>query len=262
MTSNTPADSKRAAFFDVDNTLMKGSSLYFLSKGMYQRGFFNKRDIFAFLLANLRYQLVGERNQLEVDRIQTAALRVVKGHDVAELLEMGNDVYDRYVSPALWQGTLNIAHEHLNRGEEVWLVTASPVEMAELIAQRLGFTGALGTCAEAINGKYTGVINGGLLHGSRKAGAVKELSTKNNIDLAQSFAYSDSHNDIPLLEAVGKPCVINPDALLRIRAATDEWPIYDFRRGKWFKTIVAPVINRAAAVAGGLHPAFKKRNKG
>ena len=250
---------KRAAFFDIDNTLIRGSSLYFLSKGMYQRGFFNKRDIAAFVLANLRYQLVGERNQDEVDRIQSAALRVVAGHNVQELLEMGNDVYDRYVSPALWQGTLEIAQEHLQRDEEVWLVSATPVEIANLIAKRLGFTGALGTCAEEISGEYTGKINGKLLHGSEKARAIKALALSNNIDLTNSYGYSDSHNDIPLLEAVGKPCVINPDALLRIRAAKDTWPIYDFRRGRWFKTIVAPVINRAAAIAGGLHPAFRRR---
>jgi HAD superfamily hydrolase (TIGR01490 family) len=250
---------KRVAFFDIDNTLVRGSSLYFLSKAMYQRGFFNKRDIAAFVLANLRYQLVGERNQDEVDRIQTAALRVVAGHNVQELLDMGNDVYDRYVSPALWQGTLEIAQEHLARGEEVWLVSASPVEMADLIAKRLGFTGALGTCAEEINGQYTGKINGHLLHGTEKARAIAKLANEENIDLKNSYGYSDSHNDIPLLEAVGKPCVINPDTLLRIRAAKDQWPIYDFRRGRWFKKIVAPVINRAAAVAGALNPALRRR---
>ena len=226
---------------------------------MYQRGFFNKRDIAAFVLANLRYQIIGERNQDEVDRIQTAALRVVKGHNVRELLDMGNDVYDKYVSPALWQGTLEIAQEHLQRGEEVWLVSATPVEIANLIALRLGFTGALGTCAEAIDGEYTGEIKGKLLHGSEKARSIQALASEKNIDLKNSYAYSDSHNDIPLLEAVGKPCVINPDALLRIRAAKDSWPIYDFRRGRWFKTIIAPVINRAAAVAGSLNPALRKR---
>jgi HAD superfamily hydrolase (TIGR01490 family) len=251
--------SKRVAFFDIDNTLVRGSSLYFLSKAMYQRGFFNKRDIAAFVLANLRYQLVGERNQDEVDRIQSAALRVVKGHNVEELLMMGNDVYDRYVSPALWQGTLEIAQEHLSRGEEVWLVSATPVEIANLIADRLGFTGALGTCADEVNGIYTGKINGKLLHGSEKARAVKSLAIENGFDLENSYAYSDSHNDIPLLEAVGKPCVINPDTLLRIRAAKDLWPIYDFRRGRWFKKIIAPVINRAAAIAGNLNPALRKR---
>lgn len=254
-----PLQPKRVAFFDIDNTLIRGSSLYFLSKGMYQRGFFNKRDIFAFVLANLRYQLVGERNEAEVDRIQGAALRVVKGHNVEELLEMGNDVYDRYVSPALWQGTLELAQEHLSRGEEVWLISASPVEIANLIATRLGFSGALGTRAEEIDGEYTGEIIGKLLHGSEKARAIKSLAKENNIDLANSYGYSDSHNDFPLLEAVGKPRVINPDALLRIRAAKDSWPIYDFRRGRWFKIIIAPVINRAAAIAGGLNPALKRR---
>ena len=253
--------SKRVAFFDIDNTLIRGSSLYFLSKGMYQRGFFNKRDIAAFVLANLRYQLVGERNEEEVDRIQSAALRVVRGHNVKELLEMGNDVYNKYVSPALWQGTLEIAQEHLERNEEVWLVTASPVEIANLIAQRLGFTGALGTRAEEINGEYTGETIGKLLHGSEKARAIRELAKLQNIDLENSYGYSDSHNDIPLLEAVGKPRVINPDTLLRIRAAKDSWPIYDFRRGRWFKIIIAPVINRAAAIAGGLHPALRRRKK-
>ncbi len=254
-----PLQAKRVAFFDIDNTLIRGSSLYFLSKGMYQRGFFNKRDIVAFVLANLRYQLVGERNEDEVDRIQGAALRVVKGHNVDELLEMGNDVYDRYVSPALWQGTLELAQEHLSRGEEVWLITASPVEIANLIAKRLGFSGALGTRAAEVNGEYTGEIIGKLLHGSEKARAIKALAEEKNIDLANSYGYSDSHNDLPLLEAVGKPRVINPDTLLRIRAAKDSWPIYDFRRGRWFKIIIAPLINRLAGIAGGLNPALKRR---
>ena len=250
---------KRVAFFDIDNTLVRGSSLYFLSKAMYKRGFFNKRDIAAFVLANLRYQLMGERNQDEVDRIQSAALRVVKGHNVDELLEMGNDVYDKYVSPALWQGTLEIAQEHLARGEEVWLVSATPVEIANLISQRLGFTGALGTCVEALDGQYTGNIRGKLLHGSEKARAIKTLAEKENFDLSNSYSYSDSHNDLPLLEAVGNPCVINPDTLLRMRAAKDSWPIYDFRRARWLMKIASPVINRAAAIAGGLHPALRKR---
>jgi phosphoserine phosphatase len=131
--------------------------------------------------------------------------------------------------------------------------------MADLIAKRLGFTGALGTCAEEINGQYTGKINGHLLHGTEKARAITKLANAENIDLKNSYGYSDSHNDIPLLEAVGKPCVINPDTLLRIRAAKDQWPIYDFRRGRWFKKIVAPVINRAAAVAGALNPALRRR---
>lgn len=252
---------KRAAFFDVDNTLIKGSSLYFLSRGMYSRGFFNKRDVFAFVLANLRFKLSGEKNQGEVDRIQNAGMRIAQGKKVDEMLAIGDEVYKKYVTPALWEGTVKIAREHISHGEEVWLVTATPVEVADLIAQRLGLTGGVGTIAEKKDGEYTGKIIGKLLHGPEKATAVKKLAEEHGYDLSQCFAYSDSHNDFPLLETVGFPRAINPDALLRIRAAQKHWPIYDFRRARWLTQLIAPLINRAAGLAGIMNANLKKRKK-
>jgi HAD superfamily hydrolase (TIGR01490 family) len=250
---------KRVAFFDVDNTLMQGSSLFFLSRGMYQRGFFNRRDIFAFLLANLRYQLTGKENKEEILRVQQAACDFIRGHKVIELETLAADVYDRYVSPALWQGTIEIAHDHLNAGEEVWLITASPSEMADLIAKRLGFTGALGTVAQVENGIYTGQLVGNLLHGQEKAVAVNALAKSEGIDLKNSYAYSDSHHDIPLLEAVGKPRVINPDTPLQVRALRDHWPIHDFRRARLLKKIVTPIISRLATITTALNPRIRRK---
>jgi len=250
---------KRVAFFDVDNTLMQGSSLFFLSRGMYQRGFFNRRDIFAFLLANLRYQLTGKENKEEILRVQQAACDFIRGHKVIELETLAADVYDRYVSPALWQGTIEIAHDHLNAGEEVWLITASPSEMADLIAKRLGFTGALGTVAQVEDGTYTGQLVGNLLHGQEKAVAVNALAKSQGIDLKNSYAYSDSHHDIPLLEAVGKPRVINPDTLLQVRALRDHWPIHDFRRARLLKKIVTPIISRLATITTALNPRIRRK---
>jgi HAD superfamily hydrolase (TIGR01490 family) len=250
---------KRVAFFDVDNTLMQGSSLFFLSRGMYQRGFFNRRDIASFLFANLRYQLTGKENKEEILRVQNAACEFIKGHKVKELESLGEEVYDRYVSPALWQGTIEIAHDHLNAGEEVWLITASPVDMANLIASKLGFTGALGTIAEVQDGIYTGKLDGNLLHGEEKAIAVHRLAQEQNIDLRNSYAYSDSHHDIPLLEAVGKPRVINPDTLLQVRALRDHWPIYDFRRARLLKKVVTPIISRLATLTTALNPRIRRR---
>jgi len=250
---------KRVAFFDVDNTLMQGSSLFFLSRGMYQRGFFNRRDIFAFLLANLRYQLTGKENKEEILRVQQAACDFIRGHKVSELETLASDVYDRYVSPALWQGTIEIAHDHLNAGEEVWLITASPSEMADLIAKRLGFTGALGTVAQVEDGIYTGQLVGNLLHGQEKAVAVNALAKSQGIDLKNSYAYSDSHHDIPLLEAVGKPRVINPDTLLQVRALRDHWPIHDFRRARLLKKIVTPIISRLATITTALNPRIRSK---
>ena len=250
---------KRVAFFDVDNTLMQGSSLFFLSRGMYQRGFFNRRDIFAFLLANLRYQLTGKENKEEILRVQQAACDFIRGHKVIELETLAADVYDRYVSPALWQGTIEIAHDHLNAGEEVWLITASPSEMADLIATRLGFTGALGTVAQVEDGIYTGQLVGNLLHGQEKAVAVNALAKSEGIDLKNSYAYSDSHHDIPLLEAVGKPRVINPDTPLQVRALRDHWPIHDFRRARLLKKIVTPIISRLATITTALNPRIRRK---
>lgn len=240
---------KRVAFFDVDNTLIRGSTLYFLGRGMYQRGFFCKADISRFVLANLRFRLTGKENPEEMKRWQRAATDFIGGHRVDEIAKMAQEVYDEYVSPALWQGTIDIAQTHLSNDEEVWLVTAAPEDMAHLISERLGFTGALGSRAEAKDGIYTGAMSGNLLHGKEKAVAIKELATERGFNLADCYAYSDSHNDLPLLLAVGHPSVINPDAVLRIRALREAWPIHDFRRGRVINRILGPLFSRIASIA-------------
>jgi HAD superfamily hydrolase (TIGR01490 family) len=250
---------KRVAFFDVDNTLLKGSTLFFLGRGMYQRGFFTKKDISAFVLANLRYRLTGKENKDEITRFQNAACEFIKGHNVIEIEKIGQEIYEEYVSPAIWQGTIEIAQEHLSKGEEVWLVTATPLDMASLMVKRLGFTGALGTKAEIENGVYTGKMIGNLLNGREKALAIVELANQNGFCLENCYGYSDSHHDIPLLEAVGSPRVINPDTLLRIRAYRDNWPVYDFRRARRIKKFFGPFAGRLAALASLLSPRNLKR---
>ena len=131
--------------------------------------------------------------------------------------------------------------------------------MANLIAERLGFTGALGTKAEIKNGKYTGKMIGSLLHGKAKAAAVKDLAKERNIDLTNSHAYSDSHHDFPLLESVGNPCAINPDTLLEIRAYRDNWPVHDFRSARKIKKFFGPIAGRIAGGAMLLSPRKKSR---
>lgn len=247
-----------AAFFDVDNTIIRGSTLFFLGRGMYQRGFFTKRDISTFVLANLRYRLTGTENPEEIAKYQNAACEFIGGHNVKEIIAIGAEVYDQYVSPAIWQGTIEIANQHLANNEEVWLVTATPQDMAEIIANRLGFTGALGTKAETKDGIYTGKMIGSLLHGKEKSVAICELTRQRNIDLKKCYAYSDSHHDIPLLETVGHPAVINPDTLLQIRAIRDNWPIHDFRRARALKATFGPVLARIAAGFTYLSPSRKR----
>ena len=236
----------RVAFFDVDNTITRGSTLYFLGKGMYNRGFFTKRDIGAWVLANIRFRMTGTEKSEVISSFQKAATDFIGGHDVKEIRIIGEQIYSEFVSPSIWQGTIELAKEHLSSGDEVWLVTASPEDFANLIAECLGFTGAIGTKAEIKDGKYTGNLNGKLLHGRQKAIAITELTKARGINLKDCFAYSDSHNDLPLLSAVGHPRAINPDAKLRIIAFAQSWPVHDFRRLRWLNRFVGPFISRLA----------------
>ena len=245
---------KRAAFFDVDNTLIRGSTIYFLGRGMYQRGYFTKKDISRFVLANLRFRLTGKENKEEIARFQDAATDFIGGHNVKDIEAIAQQIYDEFVSPAMWQGTIDIAQTHIANGVEVYLVTAAPEDMATLISTRLGLTGALGSKAEIKDGLYTGQMNGALLHGKEKAVAVRELAEKKGFDLEDCFAYSDSSNDLPLLQCVGHPSAINPDALLGLRAMAEGWPIHDFRRARFIGRAISPIVVRIAALGTWLTP--------
>jgi HAD superfamily hydrolase (TIGR01490 family) len=249
---------KRAAFFDVDNTLIRGSTIYFLGRGMYQRGYFTKKDISRFVLANLRFRLTGKENKEEIARYQTAATDFIGGHNVKDIQTIAEQIYDEFVSPAMWQGTIDIAQSHIANGVEVYLVTAAPEDMATLIAKRLGLTGALGSKAEIKDGLYTGNMNGALLHGKEKAVAIRELAERKGFDLEDCFGYSDSHNDLPLLQCVGHPSVINPDALLGLRAMAEGWPIHDFRRARFIGRAISPIVVRLAALGTWLTPRKRK----
>jgi len=249
---------KRAAFFDVDNTLIRGSTIYFLGRGMYQRGYFTKKDISRFVLANLRFRLTGKENKEEIARYQTAATDFIGGHNVKDIQTIAEQIYDEFVSPAMWQGTIDIAQSHIANGVEVYLVTAAPEDMATLIAKRLGLTGALGSKAEIKDGLYTGNMNGALLHGKEKAVAIRELAERKGFDLDDCFGYSDSHNDLPLLQCVGHPSAINPDALLGLRAMAEGWPIHDFRRARFIGRAISPIVVRLAALGTWLTPRKRK----
>jgi HAD superfamily hydrolase (TIGR01490 family) len=221
---------------------------------MYQRGFFTKADISKFVVANIRFRMTGMEKKEVIEKFQSAATDFIGGHAVADIKKIGEEIYDEFVSPKIWQGTFEIAQSHLDKGEEVWLVTAAPQDMADIIAQRLGLTGALGSKAVVAYGIYTGALDGKLLHGAQKAIAIQELAATRGFDLNHCYSYSDSHNDIPLLQAVGNPCAINPDAVLRIRALAEGWPIHDFRRARFLNRLLGPAVSRLAAVATWLTP--------
>ncbi|WP_081680933.1 HAD-IB family hydrolase [Cellulomonas sp. URHD0024] len=223
-----PDGPRTGAFFDVDNTIIRGASSFHLAKGLYLRGFFRKRDLFRFGLHQLRYLTFGENKQ-QIDEVRQRALEIMTGHSVAEVTAIAEDVYDEVLLLRIYPGTQRLLDEHIAAGHSVWLVTATPREIGEIIARRLGATGALGTIAEHKDGYYTGRLVGDMLHGRAKAQAVRAIAEANGIDLAQSYAYGDSTNDVPILSEVGFPCAINPDRRLRRHAAEVGWPVREFR---------------------------------
>jgi HAD superfamily hydrolase (TIGR01490 family) len=253
---------RSAAFFDLDNTMVRGSTLYFLGRAMYQRGFFTKADISKFVVANVRFRLTGTEKPEVIERFQKAATDFIGGHEVNEIYTIAQSVYDEYVSPALIQGTIEIAKKHLAEGNEVWLVTAAPEDMAKLIADRLGFTGAIGTKVAIEDGKYLGHLNGKILHGVEKARAVRELAAERGFSLNNCHAYSDSASDFPLLQSVGTPHAINPDARLRIKALAEKWEIVDFRKFRKLNRWLGPTVSRFVALGAWLTPRSRGDKKG
>ena len=229
---HTEPDPRAAAFFDLDNTMIKGASMFHLAKGLYRHGFFGSRVIAKAVWLQVWFRVVGRENPTHIEDARAASLSFIEGHTVAELEEIGQETYEDAIHPRIWPGTRALAQQHLDAGQQAWLVTAAPVEVAGIIAARLGLNGALGTTAEHVDGVYTGRLRGELLHGAAKADAVRALALAEGLDLDRCSAYSDSVNDLPMLSVVGHPAVINPDKRLRRHAQEQGWPVRDFRRGR------------------------------
>jgi HAD superfamily hydrolase (TIGR01490 family) len=242
-------DPSAAAFFDVDNTIMRGASIFQLARGLYQRKFFTLRDLTGWGWQQFQFRLLGE-NLDHVEAVKEQALSFVKGHSMAELRAIGEEIFDEFIADKIWPGTYALAMMHMEAGQRVWLVTATPVEVAEVISARLGLTGALGTVAEHVDGVYTGRLAGQPMHGQAKAEAIRALAAREGLDLQRCSAYSDSANDIPMLELVGNPCAINPDKALRNHARTKGWRVRDYRTGRKAARMAVPVAAGAGAIAG------------
>lgn len=249
---NTPPDPTAAAFFDVDNTIMRGASLFHFAAGLARRRFFNLPQIVGFARKQVKFVMSGSEDLEDMASASEAALSFVAGRRVTELVDLGEDIFDESMSDKLIPGTLALAQGHLDAGQRVWLVTATPVELATIVARHLGLTGALGTVAEVRDGVYTGSLVGAPLHGMAKAEAVRALAVREGLDLARCSAYSDSANDIPMLSLVGRPVAVNPDPDLRSHARENDWPIRDFRRRARVRAAAVPILTGGAGVAGGM----------
>ncbi len=234
--------------------MVVGASIFHFAKGMATRNFFSWRDLVRFTARQTRLRVRGER-QGDMRHARESALAFVAGKRVADIVALGEQIYDEEMSDRIWAGTRALAQQHLDSGQRVWLVTATPVELATIIAQRLELTGALGTVSEAQDGVYTGHLVGEVLHGAAKAQAISALAECEGLDLARCAAYSDSINDIPMLTLVGRAVAVNPDSALRAEAKDRGWEIQDFRPGRRVARVGIPAVlglGTVGAIAVGL----------
>lgn len=253
---------KVAAFFDLDNTIMRGASIFHLARGLFSRNLISKSDLISFAIAQGKFLVTGKENKTDMARVTQDALKFVAGRPVLQLTALGEEIYHEIMESKIWPETLALAQKHLAANHEVWLVSAAPIEIADLIASKLGFTGAIATKSEIIDGKYSGRLINKPMHGEEKAIAIGQLAVSREISLPKSFGYSDSSNDLPMLNLIGYPQAVNPDSKLRIHAQLRQWPIHDFKRqyiaNKYTKPLQKAFVTTLGATIGIAFFANKK----
>ena len=258
----TPLDPSAAGFFDVDNTMMQGASIYYLARGLASRKYFTTGDLLRFGLRQVRFRVLAAEHGGDMSQAKETALAFVAGRSVDDLRRLSEEIFDELMAERIWSGTLALARLHLDAGQRVWLVTAAPVELGAVIAEKLGLTGAIGTVAEVDNGVYTGRLVGDMMHGPAKAAAIRDLAEREGLNLSRCAAYSDSVNDLPMLSAVGRPVAVNPDAALRRAARERGWELRDFRSGRKAAKVAVPTALGAGVVAGAVAAAVALNRRG
>ena len=211
-----------AAFFDLDRTLLRRSSALALAPAFRRFGIISRRQMVEAAAWQVLFMLRGA-SHAAVRRAAVDGLLLLRGHTPEEMRDLVAESMESVLRPLVYAESLDLVERHRRRGEPVYIVSATLQEIVQAIADDLGFDGALGTVCEVVDGKYTGKAIRAL-HAQAKADCIRSLDH----DLEASTAYSDSHTDLPFLEAVGHPVAVNPDRKLRRIAAQRGWPIQEF----------------------------------
>ena len=238
-----------AAFFDLDKTLIQGSSAFQFARAAYRGGLMGRRQLLSDAIANVQFRLRGATDEDSLALRERIAASL-EGTRVTDLERLGADVLAG-ILPKLYPEMLTLAHEHQDAGRRAYIVTAASQELADILAQVLAFDGAIGSqISEVVDGVYTGKPAGLFIYRGGKAQAIVELAARDGIDLAESYAYSDSESDLPMLRTVGHPVAVNPDGTLAAIARERGWPIIHLDR--LGRRLRAGAVLAAATAAGGL----------
>ena len=196
-----------AAFFDLDKTLIEGSSAFHFGRAAYKHGLLSRRQLARDAWANIRFRLRGSTDA-DTDALRQRILDALAGQRVVDLQRLGPDVLAG-ILPLLYREVLREAYAHQDAGRPAYIITAASQELAEVLAHVLVLDGGLGMRSEVRDGVYTGRPDGPFTYREGKAEAIRTLAAAEGIDLTESYAYSDSESDLPMLRAVGHLSLIH-----------------------------------------------------
>lgn len=246
-----------AAFFDLDRTLMAGSSAFAFARASYETGLVSRRQLASDAWANLKFRLEGSTDA-GTDALRERIGESLQGTRVRDLERLGGRVL-MHVLPRVYPQMLDVAYSHQDDGRPIYICTAASHEMAELLAYVLRFDGAIGSRSEIVDGHYTGRPGGLFTYREGKAQAIRELAEAEGLDLAQCWGYSDSESDLPMLEVVGHPVAVNPDGPLGELARERGWEVMKFETLARRMKIVGAAMT--AVAVGGMGSALASRRR-
>lgn len=244
-----------AAFFDLDKTIIARSSPLALSRSFFKEGLIGRTFLLKSLYAQLVFHLLGADEE-KMERMRIEAARLTAGWEQERVRQVVTEVLEEVISPIIYAEALELMFDHREAGRLIVIVSSSPVEIVEPLADMLRVDRFIATQPTVVDGKYTGELDF-YAYGPFKAEAIEKLAAEIGIDLSSSYAYTDSITDLPMLEAVGNPVPVNPDKELRRLATEREWDVRWFRkpvtlrsRLPHFQTPEMNRQNKAMAAAG------------
>ena len=249
-----------AAFFDLDKTLIEGSSAIHFGRAAYRRGLVSRRQLAKDLFANIEFRLRGSTDE-GTDALRQRILDSIAGHRVVDLARLSPEMLAG-ILPRAYPEMLDVAWRHQDEGRRVFIVTAASQELADTMASVFQFDGGIGMRSEIRDGYYTGRPDGPFTYREGKAEAIRAVAAEEGFDLAECWAYSDSESDLPMLRAVGHPVAVNPDAELLRVARENGWQVMTFDRLRRRVRIGATVAALGAAGAGAGYVTARLRPSG
>ncbi len=236
------SEPRAAAFFDLDRTIIGGSSVFVFGRVAYRAGFVSTRQLIDDATNAVAFKFSGASDE-KTEAVKQRILDAIEGIPVSTLTGLADDIIPRLLDDVRREAR-GLIDLHDAAGRDTYIVSASPVEIVGRFAEEMAMTGGIGTVAETHNGVYTGELAQPFCYGEGKAIAIRRIAAERGYDLARSYAYTDSAGDLPMLEAVGHPVAVNPDNALETIAYHRGWPIVEFSRTR------KKVVKRTTAAVG------------